>query len=305
MKLRTLLRWMPVAAGGLALMDAAAIEPARLKVGRLTVPVDRGGDGLVGLRLAHLSDLHVGGTGWRSATLAKAVDACNRESVDLIALTGDFISKASHVPAALDLLSILRTDVPRLAVFGNHDHVYGRRPMEQLASGLADLGIVVLRNEGLRLRLRDGAVWFVGVDDGYSERDDLERAERQLETDGSPRILLTHYPDVADRLLPGQYQLSLAGHSHGGQIRLPILDEIVSYRHARTRYTRGLYMVNGNPLHVSPGLGMSALPLRLFNLPEVTILTFEPVEETPAPSNSAEEGLRSPLLLPEPPFPRH
>lgn len=255
-------------------MGAAALEPNRLRIGRVDVPSLRFSERLAGTRIAHISDLHVGGIGWRPSTVASAMEACDGEEVDLIALTGDLISRGCYVQTALDLLSLLRVDIPRLAVLGNHDHVYGRKPMEALCRGLEELGIVVLRNRDVELELSRGPVWVVGVDDGYSMRDDLEGAREGLGPEEFPRILLTHYPDVAERLRPGEFQLSLAGHSHGGQIRLPILDRLVCNGHARTRYTRGLYLVNGNPLHVSPGLGMSALPLRFRNRPEVTMLTF-------------------------------
>lgn len=270
---------MPPVLAGAAVVDAMVVEPGRLKVGRVEVPAGEYADRLVGLKVAHLSDLHVGGTGWRSGTIARAVEACNQEGVDLVAITGDLIGKGTYVDVALGLLSSLRTDVPRVAVLGNHDHVYGRMPMEALLSGLRDLGILVLRNEAIGLDLRNGPVWLVGVDDGYSMRDDLERALSGFGAEHFPRMLLTHYPDVADRLRPGGSQLSLAGHSHGGQVRLPILARKVCDGHARTRYSRGLYLVNGNPLHVSPGVGMSGLPLRFRNWPEVTILRFVPASD--------------------------
>lgn len=277
MKPKALLRWAPaLVASGLAFVDASVIEPNHLKVGRVDVPVWRYVERLVGLKLAHISDLHVGGTGWRPSTVASAIDVCNREEIDLIAITGDFITKASSVQKALDYLGSLRRDVPRLAVLGNHDHVYGRSPMEKLCRGLLDLGITVLRNESIKVDLKLGPVWIVGVDDGYSMRDDLDRAQADLGPEQFPRILMTHYPDVADRLRQDEFQLSLAGHSHGGQIRIPILDRIVVNGHARTAYTRGLFLVNGNPLHVSPGIGMSGLPLRFRNRPEVTVLSFTP-----------------------------
>jgi len=267
---------LPPILAGAAAMDAMVVEPGRLKVGRVEVPACEHADRLVGLRVAHLSDLHVGAVGWRPGTIARAVEVCNSEGVDLIAITGDLIGKGTYADVALELLSSLRTDVPRVAVLGNHDHVYGRRPMEALLRGLRDLGVLVLRNEAVGLHLRHGPVWLVGVDDGYSMRDDLERALSGLDVEHFPRMLLTHYPDVADRLEPGGSQLTLAGHSHGGQVRLPILARKVCDGHARTSYSRGLYLANGNPLHVSPGVGMSGMPLRFRNWPEVTILSFVP-----------------------------
>ncbi len=269
--------WLAVGmAGGAALLDALALEPNRIRVRRLDVPVDDPGGPLVGLRLAHLSDLHVGALGWRLNTMREAVDLCHREDVDLIVITGDFLGRGTGAPAAIEILSRLRTDVPRLAVLGNHDHVYGGRPLSTLLQGLEALGIRVLQNESVPLDFPSGRVWFVGVDDAYSMRDDLDGAMAGLGPEDFPRVLLTHYPDVAERVREGAVQLSLAGHSHGGQIRVPVLAELVYNGHARTRYGCGLYSPGGNPLHVSPGLGMSGVPMRFRNLPEVTVLRMVP-----------------------------
>lgn len=287
-------------AAGLAVLDAALWEPNRLRVTRVDVPADRRTGRLAGLTLAHLSDLHVGGRGWRRGTIARALATCNREEVDLIVLTGDLIGSAPGARAAVEMLSALRRDVPRLAVLGNHDHVHGGWPLNTLVRGLESLGIVVLRNQALPLDLPSGRVWFVGVDDGYSMRDDLESAQQDLGPTDFPRVLLTHYPEVADRLRPGDFQLSLAGHSHGGQIRVPILTRLVHNGHARTKYASGLYWVNGNPLYVSSGLGASGVPLRFRNLPELALLRLVPasrptVRVVRAPTDWTAEIIPTPV----------
>lgn len=258
---------------GLALLEAAAFEPSRLRVCRVSVPSSVSGSRGAMLRLAHLSDLHVGGAGWRRGTLLRAIEVCNREALDAIAITGDLIGSESGTFAALELLSHLRRDVPRLVVYGNHDHVHGGRALTSLCEGLEQLGMIVLRNDAVRLDLPAGPVWFAGVDDGYSMRDDLELVREKMAGVSEPRVLLTHYPDVADRLRPGEYLLSLSGHSHGGQIRMPILASLVYNSHARTRYGRGLFKVNGNPLYVSAGLGMSGIPMRFRNWPEMGLIS--------------------------------
>ncbi len=266
--------WKPLAmAGGVALLDAWW-EPGQLRIRKVVVPVDAGAQQLAGLRIALLSDLHVGGRGWRPGTIERAVEACNGADVDLIAITGDLIGSVAGAPTALEILARLRADVPRLVVLGNHDHVHGGRALQILLQGLQALGMPVLRNQVLPLELPVGRVWFAGVDDGYSMRDDLEAVRAALGPSDYPRLLLTHYPDVADWLRPGEFQLSLAGHSHGGQIRLPLLTSMVHNGHARTKYASGLYWVKGNPLYVSPGLGVSGVPFRFRNWPEVALLRF-------------------------------
>jgi uncharacterized protein len=273
---RSLAVAVPVAAvaGALALIDGLIVEPSRLKVRALEIPAGRHARALAGLKIAQISDLHVGGRGWRRSTMERAVEVCNDERPDAIAITGDFLGSGRGALEALEIVASLRSDVPRLAVLGNHDHVYGSRPLGALLEGLSSLGILLLRNDSVALDFPSGRVWFVGVDDGYSGRDDLDRAMAGVGPHDFPRILLTHYPDVAEHLPEGAYQLALAGHSHGGQVRLPFLSQLVSENHARTEYRYGLCSVNGNPLYVTSGLGMSAIPVRLRNLPEVAIHSF-------------------------------
>jgi uncharacterized protein len=262
-------------AGALALSYGLKVEPERLRVRRLEIPAGSHARALAGLRIAHISDLHVAGRGWRPRTMARAVEACNDEKADVVAITGDFLGSAKGVGGVLEIVSSLRRDVPRLAVLGNHDHVYGSAPLRAMLEGLRSLGLLLLGNESTSLDFSSGRVWFVGVDDGYSGREDVDRAMAGIGPQDYPRILLTHYPDVAGRLPEGSFQLALAGHSHGGQIRVPLLAQIVSENHARTGYRYGLCRVNGNPLYVTSGLGMSAIPIRFWNPPEVAIHRFE------------------------------
>jgi len=272
-------RWRSLSAlVGVAICLEALAEPSRLRLSRVSVPVE-GGSPLSGLRVAHMSDLHVGGAGWRVGMLERAIEVCNRMQVDLVAITGDLIGSADGVPHAVGLLSRLREDVPRLAVLGNHDHVHGKRSLEALLDGMVRLGIVVLRNDAVVVSSRRARLWVAGVDDGYSMRDDLGRVRARVRSAGLPKILLSHYPDVAEQVRPGEFSLVLAGHSHGGQIRAPVVAALASNLHARTRYLRGLYQVNGNPLYVSAGLGVSGVPFRFLNVPELTTITFEPMQD--------------------------
>ncbi|HZK66079.1 MAG TPA: metallophosphoesterase [Chloroflexota bacterium] len=262
-----------------ALLDGALLEPRIVRFRRELLPTRHHSRGLAGLRILHLSDLHVGGRGWKWDATARAIELCNESEADLVAITGDFIGKGRGVKLALELLSSLRRDLPRVAVLGNHDHVYGPVHLNGLMKGLRALGFQILRNDAERLSLPWGELWVAGVDDGYSLRDDLGRVRSLLPEDGLPRLFLTHYPEVARGLRPGEFDLSLAGHSHGGQVRLPFVATRVLHAHARTQFDRGLFRVNGNPLYVSAGLGMSGLPFRFLNLPEVISIQCVPASE--------------------------
>ena len=280
---------------GLAALEALTVEPDLMRIRSIEVTANCCHEQMAGLRLAHMSDLHVMGRGWRRGTISAAIRACNQADVDLVAITGDFIGSSEGANPAVELLSALRTDVPRVAVLGNHDHVYGRRHLEVLLHGLRDLGIVVLNNEAMPVELSSGLLWVAGVDDGYSLRDDLNAAIGSLGPDDFPRILLTHYAEVAERLRPAQAQLSLAGHSHAGQIRVPILATMMYNAHARTKYGKGLFMVNGNPLYVTSGVGMSGIPMRFRNAPEVVMIRFTTTH--PSVPEGRAEGEREPVLV--------
>lgn len=284
-----------IAASAAAIADAAFVEPRLVWARRTSVPVPGEASPLHGVRIAHLSDLHVKGKGWKAATVRAAVSAINHADVDLVAITGDFLGGAGGEDLIAKLLSGLRSDVPLVAVHGNHDHVYGKRRLEVLDRSLRALGIIVLDNEVVPLDLASGRVWVGGVDDPYSQREDLGRVLELFERVHGPRILLTHYPDTAERLAPGQVALSLAGHSHGGQIRIPVLGTIMHREHARTKYGKGLFFVNGNPLFVSAGIGMSGIPMRFLNPPEVPILTF--VVDESAARGVVGGGRKVPLLV--------
>lgn len=250
---------------------AFRIEPNWLDVRRVEIALPRLPAGLDGFTIGQLSDLHVH-EGGAPDVLRRAIAAVDSARPDLVVITGDLVDRGYEIDEAIALLKTLSTR-PAYAIFGNHDYGVGEGRPRVLARALESLGIVVLRNQAVPLEWRGHRLWIVGVDDPCTERDDLAKATAELGPDDYPRLLLTHTPKTIYELGPGEADLALAGHTHGGQIFVPILTALVLSR-IYSRYSHGLYFVGDTALYVSRGLGSIALPARFLRRPEVTLLTL-------------------------------
>ena len=234
-------------------------EAGWLRTRVLEVPVAGLPAGLDGLRIAHLSDFHLGPPSCGSVAVGRAVEWVRGRRPELVVVTGDLLS---HPRARARLDELLR-GLNAYVVRGNHDVAVTRDPFSR-ASGLEELPATLLADASTTIVLKGERVQIAGV--GPSPWGDPP------ETDPSVglRILLSHYP----RLLAPGYQLVLAGHMHAGQIVVPYPGGKLRLAHLRSRLTEGLYREDGVTLHVSPGLGTTFVPFRLFARPEVTELVL-------------------------------
>jgi predicted MPP superfamily phosphohydrolase len=258
------------AAGGLPVLAAAQEEQARAERVTFTLPgLDPAHDGL---RVAQLSDLHVGPR-TSPDVIRAAVEEANRFAPDLVVLTGDFVSRRrSEVELLRDLLGGLAA--PTFAVLGNHDVWVDPKGT---AAALRGHGYEVLENAWTRLRIRGVPLPIVGVGDHLTGREDVAAATRGLAR-GSPPLVLAHGPRTADRLRAlGRPLLCLSGHTHGGQINLPLLTPLL-LASLREPYVRGLYELGPVRLYVNRGVGMSGIGVRLNAPAEVTLATLRRVE---------------------------
>ncbi len=221
---------------------------------------------LAGLRIAHLSDLHLGlpGRGARATERAVAWTAARRP--DLVALTGDLVSREHALPRLRDLVA--RLGEPWI-VLGNHDHDRTRDRFSQPIA-LDDLPPGrVLKDESVELELRGRRVEIAGVDPLTWMRCELSGFP---DSDADLRILLCHFPRVLEYVEPGRFHLILAGHLHAGQIVVPYGVGRLLLAHPRSAYSHGVYRSDRTVMHVSPGLGTTFVPLRFAARPEVTEL---------------------------------
>jgi uncharacterized protein len=263
------------ALGGLAALAAAWgwYEAGWVRLRTLEVPLDGLPDELDGLRVAHLSDFHLGVPSRGSSAVERAVAWVEERRPDLVLVTGDLLT---HPRGEARLRGLLpRLGEPSFAVLGNHDFGDARDPLAA-PSRLDDLSPVrLLRDESVVLELRGRLVQIVGVDP-TSYRAGRANPGELADESADLRVLLCHYPHVFDRLRAGTYHLVLAGHLHDGQIAIPYGLGKVRLAHANWRYTRGLYRRDESVLHVSPGLGTTFVPFRFFARPEATELVLRP-----------------------------
>jgi len=255
-------------------LDAYVVEPRWIAVSRHTVAVEGLPPALEGFSIAHLSDLHVAARYWKPAVTRRAIAMVGELGADLIAVTGDIADSNIGAVVAAEYLRALRPPCGLVAVLGNHDHYGNRRRSGLIVRALREIGARVLINEACAIDTAGGPVWVAGVDDGRTRHADLGRALADVPATARPRILLSHYPDTADALLPGQIDLILAGHTHGGQINLPGVRELACRRNARSHYIGGRYTVQGAPMLISRGIASIGLPVRVLCRPEIILVTL-------------------------------
>ena len=222
-----------------------------------------------GLRVAQLSDLHIG-KHTPDGRIIHAVRTLEREAVDVVVLTGDYVT---HEGDPLERVQELLTGihVPAFAVLGNHDHWTEPAYLRQ---GLERANITVLQNTHTVTRVRGAPLTVLGVDDERSGHADVAATFRGAPTSGS-RLVLAHTPITADALPESQGLLCLSGHTHGGQVYVRGVTERL-YSAANSPYLRGRYDLRGNVLYVNRGLGFGrgSWKQRVGSDPELSIFTL-------------------------------
>jgi predicted MPP superfamily phosphohydrolase len=251
------------------------IEPNRLVVREQTIQIDKWPAELNGLRIAVLSDIHAGSPFIKEAKLQKIVAETNQAKPDLIVLLGDFVIKdrfyKQPIPpeTTAGILKNLSAPLGVYAVLGNHDWWYGggnvRRAFEQN-------GIHVLENDVGEIKWRSGSFWLAGLADLWTQPQQVDQTIAKAPT-GALVIALTHNPDVFSSL-PRSVPLMLAGHTHGGQVNLPLIGRPIVPSQFGQRYAAGHVFENGHHLFVTTGIGTSILPVRFRVPPEIVILTI-------------------------------
>lgn len=265
-----------LAAAALALLWGFAIEPASLRLREVPIMLPAW-PSPVPLRVALLADLHVGSP-WNGVDrLAEIVRRTNAARPDLVLLLGDYVSRGvpgGHFVAPEEIETVVRDLKAPLgvyAVLGNHDLSWNGR---RITRALERAGIVVLHDRAARIDPADGRhppFWLAGVSDWLRGAADIDGTLRQV-TDDAPVILFTHNPDLFPKV-PARVALTLAAHTHGGQVRLPLVGPPVVPSDYGQRYAAGLVIESGRYLYVATGTGMSILPVRFLVPPEVPILT--------------------------------
>ena len=248
---------------------AALTEPYMLTVEHQRIQLRRLPKAFTGFRIVQLSDVHHGPFS-SCEQIERAVETANRLKPDIIALTGDYISRERQYAApCAEMLGRLRARYGVYAVLGNHDHWTD-------AALITDLfraeGINVLINEGMRFEYRDAAFWLAGVDDTMVGLEDISLALAGARKD-EMKLLLAHNPIILRRAARAGVDLVLSGHTHGGQVALR--SERGPSGRPRRRLLKGLGRQGQTQIYVNRGLGTVVLPIRYGCPPEVSLLELQ------------------------------
>jgi len=234
---------------------------------RIDLPVDGLAGGLRGLRIVHLSDLHL--RSFWGKPYDQLITSINASKADMIVLTGDLVENRMDYRPALAtvkrLLTALSSRLGTFAVQGNHDP-------DLLMPRLAEMNVKFLNRQ--RWLVQGGAngqeIELIGLP-GH-RRDDLDLSflrDIPAKRPGVPRIVLSHYPDLLPPSLILEPDIYMTGHSHGGQICLPGGRPLVTHNSLPRHFVRGVHRVNNTWFVISSGLGFTGLPLRFFCPAEV------------------------------------
>lgn len=258
------------------------VEPRWIEVVRLDVALRGLSKTLDGFSIAQVSDVHLGP--YVSIDhVRRSVAITNGLKADLIVLTGDFVyGSASYSAACAQELALLKARYGVFAVLGNHDIWTSPR---QVTENLIKAGITVLRDSHELLEVRGDRLWLLGIKDtGYTggsfgdfrmmwreSRDALAALLEGIPAD-EPRLLLVHNPDFVEMLPQGRIDLALCGHTHGGQVRLPLVGAPIVPSCFGQKYASGLVQGPSTLVYVNRGIGLIPPPVRFNCRPEITLL---------------------------------
>lgn len=251
------------------------VEPGRLETIDVTVTPRTWPRTHSGLKVALVSDLHVGAPFVDAKAITRVRETVDAWKPDLVLIAGDLLVGhevgATFVPPdeAAAMLKGWRAPLGVWAVLGNHDWwVDGEGTTRALEAN----GIRVLENQAVPLETRGGRAWLAGLADVWTRKTDAAKALAQV-TDDAPVIAFTHNPDVFPDM-PARFDMFFAGHTHGGQVKLPIVGAPVVPSKYKQRYARGLVVEDGRTLFVTSGVGTSVMPVRFRVPPEVALVTL-------------------------------
>jgi predicted MPP superfamily phosphohydrolase len=243
------------------------------------LPAPDAGAALDGLTIVQLSDFHVGFTpSFNLRATRRAVDLALAAQPDLVVITGDFACGRAGLDELRRQLLRLAPPLGVFGVLGNHDHGDSKAPFVQPTDPgfVESCGVRLLTNELVTVERDDAAVQIGGVDDTDGDHDDLPAVLAPLDRrPGALRLLLTHHAAVVKRTEPGDFHLTLAGDTHGGQICLPLPGRRILLSDLGAEFSEGAYDVGGRSLYVTRGVGTSMLPFRAFCRPEVVAFHVE------------------------------
>lgn len=280
---RSFLALSAASLGGLALYSGEFARH-RISIEEHTVRLPRLPDALRGLQIVQISDIHYFEF-TESFFLRQVVERVNRLHPDVVVITGDFVTYGPlrwprsdahkrmalrHMPECAAILAGIRCPL-RYVTMGNHDMMVGAR---DISGDLESQGFSLLRNSAVPIERGGQRLWLVGLGSACACDADPQRAiPASALRDKQTIIVLAHEPDILPEIARYRADLMLAGHTHGGQVRLPYLPPAFLPEYGR-RYVEGWFRYGPTELYVNRGIGTIGLPLRLNCPPEITLFTL-------------------------------
>jgi hypothetical protein len=249
----------------------ALVQRTDFRVREIDVPIPELPPDLDGLRVLHLSDIHLSAF-LSESELARVIDTANELRPHLAVMTGDLISAPTDpLEACIRQLARIKADAGVFGCLGNHE-VYARVEKATVDLG-ARAGVHFLRREARQLHFGNSVLNLAGVDfQSHREKDHYLRGAERMVVPGAMNLLLSHNPDVLPVAARQGYNLVLAGHTHGGQVTVEILDQSISPIRFFTPYVYGLYRSAAASAYVTRGIGTIGIPARIGAPPEISVL---------------------------------
>lgn len=242
-------------------------ENSTIAVRRHTVQIPNLPREFEGFNILHISDLH---SKWFGDKQEYLLETINEHKFDIVVITGDLVNKRDpKVEPAISLIEGLK-EKSIFFVPGNHEWLSGYTIKEPLES----LGVHILENISFKFGKGNSHIWISGVDDPYLGKDDLNKCLSQID-DNEPNILLAHAPNIFNKASMLKIPLVLVGHTHGGQVRLPLIGAIVAPGQGLfPKYDYGRFNSQNTIMIINGGLGESVLPIRFNIQPEIVLISL-------------------------------
>ncbi|MBW9156755.1 metallophosphoesterase [Clostridium tagluense] len=250
------------------------IERNLLIVKRHNVTINK--NGKEELKVVQITDIHLGQF-YNLDQLEKVVQKINGLNADIVVFTGDLIDNAStydEIYNVADTLKKIKCRIGKYAIYGNHD--YGGGAVRYYDDIMNKGGFKVLKNEGTSILFKDKHVRIFGADDGLMGNHNADKTMNGI-NNKSINLLLLHEPDLIEGYSNYPVDLVLSGHSHGGQIYIPLYGPLKK-NVLSEKYTKGFYKLDnprGTKIYVNSGLGNTKVPFRLFNIPQISLFNLK------------------------------
>lgn len=246
------------------------IEPVWVEVNKLNIVLPNLPNQFNGFSIVHLSDFHHS-LFVRQEYIERCIQKTLSLKPDLVVITGDFVvGSAKYVKSLASKLKLISYKIPTYAVLGNHDYWTDDKIIEKT---LIEAKIHVFKNGNVALERNKARIWLLGIEDLWTGNSDLNTALAGTNPN-EVKILLTHQPDVVEDI-KDKVDLILAGHTHGGQITLPLIGPPMVPSKFGDKYAAGLFKIGNSQMYVNKGIGIVPPPVRFFTRPEIAYITLK------------------------------